>query len=356
MKHRRSTRWPVAATALLLQVAAAQIPTANYRSPEQVRAEFHKLLDRPSGDLKPDFRSEKIGDLMVESGSFFSEPGEKVPTVIMKQTGRTGRLPVIVCLHGTGGDKTECSSLLRQFARRGYLAMAIDARYHGDRVPGGANGSRQYNDAVIAAWRTRPEDKQTHPFWYDTAYDLWRTVDYLVSRPDVDPDRIGMIGISMGGIQVWLGASVDTRVKVSVPIIAVQSLRWSLENDRWQPRAATIAEAHAAAARDLMEPRVNQRVVRTLWNKIVPGILDEFDNPSMIRLFAPRPLLILNAERDPNNPLPGAELAFEQAKAAYATAGALDRLKIYVAPGVAHEVTAEHLRLADEWFDRWLAP
>jgi hypothetical protein len=43
-----------------------------------------------------------------------------------------------------------------------------------------------------------------------------------------------MIGISMGGIQTWLAASVDERVKVLVPAIAVQSFRWSLENDKWQ--------------------------------------------------------------------------------------------------------------------------
>ena len=76
----------------------------------------------------------------------------------------------------------------------------------------------------------------------------------------------------------------------------------------------------------------------------------------MMRLFAPRPLLILNGERDPNCPLPGAELAFEQAKAAYKAAGAPDNLKIYVAPGAGHVVTTEHVRLAYEWFDRWLKP
>jgi fermentation-respiration switch protein FrsA (DUF1100 family) len=143
---------------------------------------------------------------------------------------------------------------------------------------------------------------------------------------------------------------------VSIPVIAVQSLRWALEHDGWQGRARTIAAAHAAAASDLGEPEVNQRVVRALWSKIMPGILDEFDGPSVIRLFAPRPLLILNAENDPNCPLPGAQLAIAQAKAAYAAADALDRLQIYVAPGAGHEVTAEHLRLANEWLDRWLTP
>jgi len=341
---------------LLSRAAAAQNGAVRYPPPEQVRADFLKLLDRPRVDPKPDFTSEAEGDLTVQRGAFFSEPNEKVPTVIVKQTGRSGRLPVVVSLHGTGGNKDSRADLLRQLARRGYLAVAIDARYHGDRVPGGADGSRQYNEAVIAAWRAKPGAKREYPFWYDTAYDLWRTVDYLVTREDVDSGRIGMMGFSMGGVEIWLAASVDPRVKVSIPVIAVQSLRWSLDNERWQGRARTIASAHAAAARDLGEPGVNQHVARVLWNKIMPGILDEFDGPSMIRLFAPRLLLILNAENDPNCPLPGAELAFAQARAAYAAAGALDRLRIFVAPGAGHEVTPEHLRLGQEWLDRWLQP
>ena len=80
-----------------------------------------------------------------------------------------------------------------------------------------------------------------------------------------------MIGFSMGGIETWLAASVDERVKVAVPAIGVQSFRWCLDNDRWQGRANTIKAAHEAAAKDLGEPAVNQKVCRALWNKVIPG-------------------------------------------------------------------------------------
>jgi hypothetical protein len=51
---------------------------------------------------------------------------------------------------------------------------------------------------------------------------------------------------------------------------------------------STVRAAHEAAARDLGEKAVNQRVCRVLWDKIVPGILDRFDCPSMLRLTGPR--------------------------------------------------------------------
>jgi len=141
---------------------------------------------------------------------------------------------------------------------------------------------------------------------------------------------------------------------VAVPAIAVQSFHWSLENGQWQGRARTIEAAHRAAAMDLGETAVNSRVCRELWNKVIPGMLDQFDCPSMLRLFADRPLLILNGELDPNCPLGGAKVAFESAEHAYRAAGADNRLKIMVAHGTAHAVTDEQHKEALAWFSRWL--
>ena len=54
-----------------------------------------------------------------------------------------------------------------------------------------------------------------HPLYYDTVWDLWRLVDVLEKRDDVDAKRIGMMGISMGGIETWLAAGLD-RVIVGI--------------------------------------------------------------------------------------------------------------------------------------------
>jgi hypothetical protein len=231
------------------------------------------------------------------------------------------------------------------------IGVAIDARYHGERS-GGAKGASAYVEAITRAWRAKPEEME-HPFYYDTVWDLWRTVDWLVSRPDVDPKRLGMIGFSMGGIQTWLAASVDDRISVAVPAIGVQSFKWSLENEKWQGRAKTIAGAHDAAAKDLGESQVNQKVCRELWGKVIPGILGDFDCPSMLRLFAGRPLLILNGEVDPNCPLEGAKIAFGEVERAFKAARCPEKLKIMVHPG-GHSVPKDQQEAAREWFEKWL--
>lgn len=359
---------PALVCLVLGQVATAEPKVRpEPKSPPEVRAAFLKLLDRPRVPL--DVRNElpetdpKTG-AVVERLSFASEKKadgstERVPVLVVRPAESDGngggKRPAVIVLHGTGGNKDGVRSWLDDLARRGIVGVAIDARYHGDRA-GGAKGSAAYVAAITRAWRAKPGAPQEHPFYYDTCWDLWRTVDYLASRGDVDPKRVGMLGISMGGIETWLAAAVDERVRVAVPAISVQSFAWGLDNNAWQGRANTIKGAHDAAAEDLGERRVNARVCRELWGKVIPGILGPFDGPSMLRLFAGRPLLILNGEKDLNCPVAGARVAIAAAERAYEEAGASDRLKVMVASGVGHAVTAEQKAAALDWLARWLKP
>jgi dienelactone hydrolase len=340
-------------------------PTDNvpqYPSAADVKGAFLKLLDRPKIDPAPKTISEPrlAGGLITEHLSIVTERKadgviERMPMLIVRPESSMGRLPAVVVLHGTGGNKESYHGFCTELAKRGIVAIAIDARYHGERIPGGAHGNQEYVAAITRAWRAKPGNAQEHPFYFDTCWDLWRLMDYLQTRDDVDPRRIGMYGVSMGAIETWLAASVDERVAVVVPAIGVQSFRWTLEHDVWQGRAGTIRGAHEAAAKDLGEPEVNARVCRALWNKVVPGILDRFDCPSMIRLFAGRAVLIISGEKDPNNPLGGAKLAFASAERAYEATGASDKLKIDVAPGVGHRVTDAQRDEAVAWLVKWLA-
>lgn len=359
----RRLPWIVLALVLAPFTLLAEQPKP-YLSAQEVRAAFLKLLDRPKvlfnvkdEEAKKDDDDDTIG---IERLSFVSEKRadgelERVPVLIYRPAKITKKLPAVIVLHGTGGTKEGQRPYLLHLAKRGIIGVAIDARYHGERA-GDAKGATAYNEAIVRAWKARPDEPQEHPFYYDTCWDLWRTVDYLETRDDVDPQRLGMIGFSMGGIETWLAAAVDGRIKVAVPAIAVQSFRWSLDNDKWQARANTIKAAHEAAAKDLGEDKVNAKVCRELWNKVIPGMLDQFDCPSMIRLFAGRPLLILSGEEDANCPLPGAKLAFAAAEEAYKAKGAEDKLQIMVAKGVGHSVTTEQRQAALAWFEKWLKP
>ncbi|QDU19703.1 alpha/beta hydrolase [Urbifossiella limnaea] len=329
-------------------------------APADAKKAFLKLLDRPRvpPDPKLDGPAATANGLTYQAWSFASEAKadgttERVPVLTVRPEKVPGNMPAVIVLHGTGGTKEGVASWLEEFARKGVVGVAIDARYHGARS-GGAKGSAAYVAAITKAWQTPAGRPHEHPIYYDTVWDLWRLVDVIRAGPAVDADRVGMLGISMGGIQTWLAASVDDRVAVAAPLIGVQSFRWSLDNDRWQGRARSVQAAHDAAARDLGEPAVNRRVCRELWGKVIPGVTTDFDCPNLIRLFAPRPLFVANGADDPNCPVEGARLAVAAARDEYAKAGAADRFDARIADGVAHQVTAEHRAAAIAFCVKWL--
>jgi dienelactone hydrolase len=323
---------------------------------DKVRTDFKALVQRTAVAPNAYLQSVSNDSLLIEKGFFYSEATEKVPLLIYRPAGSNGKkLPVVICLHGTGGSKDDTGiiNLLYRFCKEGFMAVAIDGRYHGERAKN-SSGTSAYTAAIIAAWENKDKSQQAHPFFFDTVYDVWKLVDYLVTRPDVEPSRIGMMGVSKGGIETWMAASVDTRIKVAVPVIATQSFKWSLENNRWQGRAGTIRAAHEQVAKDLGDSAVNKENVKALWDKLLPGITAEFDCPSMIRLFAPRPLLLLSTELDQNCPLPGAQIAFDAAASTYKLQNAPDKLKVDVEPNQPHRFTDRHMEMTIAWFKKWL--
>ena len=134
-------------------------------------------------------------------------------------------------------------------------------------------------------------------------------------RDDIDAKNLGMIGFSMGGIQTWLAASVDERIKVAVPAIARAELSLEPgERPMAGPGQHDQGSPRCRPPRTSAKTTVNQKVCRELWNKVIPGILDEYDCPSMLRLFAGRPLLILSGTKDGNCPYGGAKIAIASAE------------------------------------------
>ena len=343
---------------ILLLLLPALSPAEGLAPAQDAREGLLKLLDRPRVDPAPEVASTSEADgVVTEVLSLATEKKrdgavERVPVLILRPAKTEGRRPAVIVLHGTGGNKEGQRGWLKDLVKRGMIGVAIDARYHGARS-GGAKGAEAYNAAILRAYRAKPEE-QEHPFYFDTVWDLWRVVDYLCTRPDVDPERLGMIGFSMGGIQTWLAASVDARIKAAVPAIAVQSFQWSLENERWQGRAGSIKVAHEGVAADLGKEKIDGAVCRALWGKVIPGILDRYDCPRMLELFAGRSLLVVSGDQDPNCPVEGARIAIAAAEAAFAKAGCPEKLKVMVAEGVGHKVTPEQSAAALEWFERWL--
>lgn len=282
--------------------------------------------------------------------SFAADASNRVPGILMKLENSQGRLPVVIALHGTGGSMVNMAALCRKLAERGFIAVAIDAPYHGGRKSG--KGQTDYDDAIVRAFHGSGE----HPFFYDTVWDVMRLVDYLETRADVDTNRIGLTGISKGGIETCFTAAVDKRIAVAVPFIGVQSFEWALENNDWQGRIGTIQPAFDTIAKENGVTNPDSAFVQKFYDHVVPGIYSEFDGPKILPLIAPRPLLVISSDLDKNNPLPGLIECTNAAQKVYAADNATNHFAVIIQKNTGHQVKPESERAAIEWFVKWLKP
>jgi dienelactone hydrolase len=154
----------------------------------------------------------------IENVSFESVPGFYVTGNLYRPLDPKGRCPGMLSTHGHGkvpddpedyssplfasGMQQRCGTL----ARMGAVVFSIDMFGYGEsrrQVPASAHTTTAAMEMQL--------------------WDNMRALDFLLSLPDVDPDRIGVSGESGGGTQTFLLAAVDPRVKLSVPVVMVSS-------------------------------------------------------------------------------------------------------------------------------------
>ncbi|GMN39940.1 hypothetical protein TIFTF001_009162 [Ficus carica] len=295
----------------------------------------------------PKANIENLNELLQEENLYLiTEAGEqgRLPVLFISMKEESDRKrPAVVFLHSTTNCKEWLRPLLEAYASRGYIAIAIDSRYHGER----ASCITTYENALVSAWKKG----DTMPFIYDTVWDLMKLADYLTERKDIDPTRIGITGESLGGMHAWFAAFADTRYSVVAPIIGVQGFGWAVENDKWQARVNSIKPVFEEARDNLGKSEIDREVV---WDKIAPGLASEFDAPYSIPAIAPRPLLILNAAKDQRCPIAGLEVPNSRVHKAYEDAQSVDNFKLIVQPRIWHQMTPETVKQASDWFDKYL--
>jgi cephalosporin-C deacetylase-like acetyl esterase len=170
-------------------------------------------------------------NVIIDKLHFQSRPGLYVTGNLYRPgtdlaAGQAPRLPAIlyVCGHsgrGRDGNKTAFQDHGMWFASNGYICLVIDTLQLGE-IPGIHHGT--YREGRWW-WQARGYTPAGVECWNGI-----RAIDYLVSRPDVDPERIGVTGISGGGAAtIWIAAA-DERVKCAVPVSGMSDLESYVKN------------------------------------------------------------------------------------------------------------------------------
>jgi dienelactone hydrolase len=310
---------------------------ADVRSLDQWKAQreqYHKQLLEMLGldplpertDLKATITGTTEHDeFVVEKLHFQSRPRLYVTGNLYRPKDVKRPLPAILYVCGHGGVKKDGVSYGNKvhyhhhgswFARHGYVCLTIDSLQLGE-IEGIHHGTYRYK---MWWWNNRGYTPAGVEAW-----NCIRAIDYLQSRGEVDPERIGVTGRSGGGVYSWWIASIDERIKAAVPVAGITDLKNHVIDG--------CVEGHC----DCMF------MVNTY----------RWDYPLVAAMVAPRPLMIANTDQDSIFPLDGVVHTNDQVRKIYELDGAGDKLGLTVTPGP-HKDTQELRVPAFRWFNRHL--
>jgi len=254
-----------------------------------------------------------------------------IPTVVK------GKVPAIIGLHGHGSSKDNIMGYASNTAQdvtalllsHGYAVMAIDSYFNGERLGKGPAGETERQQ--------KGSDQELSQFklnlWFGRS--LWGmqlrdeqiALDYLLTRSEIDTERIGAEGMSMGSTRAWWLAAVDDRIR------------------------AVVGVACFTRYKELIEQR--QLKAHGIYY-FVPGILNHFDTEAIMGLIAPRPFLVLTGDSDAGSPLSGMKVLEKKLNDVYSLYGENDNFRSIIYENTGHVYTDEMKTEMLDWFNKKL--
>jgi dienelactone hydrolase len=204
-------------------------------------------------------------------------------------------------------------------AEKGLVTLAIDSWCFGERQLE-ANGQTGEQDAFkLMLWRGQV-------LFGMMMFDEFRAIDYLASRAEVDPRRLGAFGMSMGSTKAWWLAALDPRIAVCMDVCCLTDFD-------------ELIKTHALKEHGIFY--------------YVPSLLKHFQTAEINELIVPRPHLSVNGRRDPLTPPAGVEKIRDYLMPLYRQHGRERdcRIGLY---DCAHEELPEMRKLVLEWMDQYL--
>ncbi len=304
----------------------------------EVKETLIKLLgDIPARPVKPEVR---IISKEIKNGytleKFLIDNGvdSRIPGYLAIPSGIKGRVPVIVGLHGHSSSKENIMGYNSNTAQdvtalllsNGYAVMAIDSYFNGDRLGTGPAGEeeRQQNGSDQELSQFKINLWFGRSLWGMQLRDEQIALDYLVTRPEIDPERIGAEGMSMGSTRAWWLAAIDDRIK------------------------AVVGVACFTRYKELIEQR--QLKAHGIYY-FVPGILNHFDTEAIMGLIAPRPFLVLTGDSDAGSPLEGMKVLEQKLDTVYSLYNKSDNFRSIIYRNTGHVYTDEMKTEMLFWFN-----
>lgn len=255
---------------------------------------------------------------------------EPVPALLLIPDKRQTRAPGLLFIHwhagmyGLGKEQ-----LLRGVeaqpayapvcAEKGLVTLAIDSWCFGEREHEADGRVGEENAFKLMLWRGQV-------LFGMMLFDEIRALDYLASRPEVDAQRLGVLGMSMGATKAWWLAALDPRLKLCMDVCCLTDFE-------------ELIKAHSLKEHGIYY--------------YVPSLLKHFQTAQINELIVPRAHLSVNGRLDPLTPTAGVEKIHEYLLPLYRLHGS-DRDLCVELYDCAHVEVPAMRKLILEWMDRYL--
>ncbi len=285
---------------------------------DAARSKFLQLLDLPLDEPREPPKTRLVGTIdcdgyVIEKLILESRPGVPVPCSLYIPKHGPRRKPALLSPHGhSGRDRPVYQNAYQRFVKSGFVVLAKDGWGKQERR-GTGHETRGGNLFLTGTSLMALE-----------LFDNVRCIDYLLTRKDVDPDRLGMTGTSGGGSQTLFCAAVERRLAAASPTCAVTSLR------------ADLADTNMCIC------------------ELLTDILSVGDHSTFLAMAYPRYLMPVNGIQDYIFPINGARASVRDARRLYALAGHEDRIRLaeFNAPhSWQDEMISEQIRFFRKSFD-----
>ena len=214
-------------------------------------------------------------------------------------------------------------------AEKGLVTLAIDSWCFGERNH--AKGHQGEKDAYELGHQGEEDAFKLmlwkgQVLWGMMMFDEFRAMDYLASRPEVDPKRLGAFGMSMGSTKSWWLAALDPRVSVCMDVCCLTDFDELIRTGHIHDHSIFY---------------------------YVPSLLKHFGTSGINELIVPRPHLSVNGRKDPLTPPAGVEKIRNYLLPLYRQNGREQDCRIELFD-CAHVELPEMRKIILEWMDRYL--
>lgn len=295
-----------------------------------------ELPPRPSPSQVRVVNIDKRVGWRIEKFVFHNGVDSEVPGYIAIPEDGQARHPAILTMHGHSSSKENMfgyeptsQNVAELLAKNGYVVLGIDNYFNGERKGRGPAGERERmlrgSDQEMSLFKLNLWLGRT--LWGMMLRDELIALDYLASRPEVDPARIGAQGMSMGSTRAWWLGAIDDRIRAVVGV------------------ACFTRYEDLIAIRELRAHGIYY---------FVPGLLKHFDSEGVMALLAPRPFLALTGDRDAGSPPEGMKKLEQILSRLYTLHGVPERFRGVIYPETGHVYNDDEKQKMLAWFDRFL--